>query len=475
LIHIVVVGPLVLAGGLAGLVHERLRRKRLAAQLVGQPNQGAVDGDAMGVEPVLRIDDPAPVRFSERAAYLALGVSASAAWLYPPLGVASLPILGYGAFYWVRGRIRSEKPWLTEPSNLLEVAAFLFSLGTGHWTLAALVLSVDPALRRWASKRTGAPTLQMRSALSRRGNSFRIALFVLTNVAVLLLLSLVLAVFGVAPANLVRLSLLALVFGMAGSFLSLALSKWIAKMSVRARVIKEASNDTERWLVETVAGLAQRAGIGTPEVAVYDARDMNAFATGMQRDRALIAVSTGLLARMSPDEVEAVLGHELAHVANGDMVTLALIQGVLDTFIIFLSRVMAGALGGFTRSGREEGSLGGFGYWVVVLVLQLTLGLIALMIVMWFARQREFRADAGGAELAGIDKMIGALERLRIESEQSPLPDRLAAFAIRARPSRLAKLFSSHPPLEDRIAELRANGARPLSPRVADNVLQMAP
>lgn len=475
MIHIIVVAPLVLAGGLAGLVHERLRRKRLAAQPVCNPIRGEGDGDLAGEEAVLCTGDPAAVRFSERAAYLALGVSVSAAWLYPPLGVASLPIIGYGAFHWVRARLPLGPRWLKRRSNLLGITALMLALGAGHWMLAALVLSIDPALRRWASKRTGAPAPQVHSALSSRGNSLRVALFLLTNVAVLLLLSLVLAVLGIAPASLLRLSLLALVFGMAGSFLSLALSKWIAKKSVGARVIAEAGNDTERLLVDTVARLAQRAGIGMPEVAIYDSRDMNAFATGIKRDRALVAVSTGLLVRMSPDEIEAVLGHELAHVANGDMVTLALIQGVLDTFIIFLSRVAGGVLDGFTRNGRGEGGLGSVGYWVVVFVLQLTLGMLALLIVMWFARKREFRADAGGAELAGRDKMIAALERLRIETEQPQLPDRLAAFAISSPPSRLAGLFSSHPPLDDRIAQLRASTARPVSPTGADDVPQAMP
>ncbi|MGB5736823.1 MAG: protease HtpX [Thiohalocapsa sp.] len=285
----------------------------------------------------------------------------------------------------------------------------------------------------------------------------RVALFLLTNLAVLLLLSLVLAVFGVAPENLFRLSALALAFGMSGSFLSLVLSKWIAKTSTGARVIKEAGDDTEQWLLDTVAAHAQRAGIGMPEVAVFESPDMNAFTTGMKRDHALVAVSTGLLARMTPEEIEAVLGHELAHVANGDMITLALIQGVLDTFVIFVSRVVAGGIEGFTGSDRGQGGLGSMGYWILVFLLQLTLGLLALLIVMSFARQREYCADAGGAELAGRESMIAALERLQTESEQTRLPDRLAAFGINSRPNRLAKLLSSHPPLADRIAALRAS------------------
>ncbi len=458
-----VLGPLVIAGGIAGLVHQQLRRRRLTARSPSGPTRDAVQPNSRTRDATLEpITDLEPVRYSERAAYIALGVSTSAALLYPPLGIVSLPIIGYSAFHWARARVRSGGPWYRSPSSILAIIAFTLSLGTGHWVLASLVLSIDLATRRWASDRSGPEALRVRSALSRRGNSVRVALFLLTNLAVLMLLSLVLAVFGIAPANLFRLSALALAFGMSGSFLSLALSKWIAKTGTGARVVREAGNDTEQWLLDTVSAHARHAGIGMPEVAVFESPEMNAFATGMKRDRALVAVSTGLLARMPPDEVEAVLGHELAHVANGDMVTLALIQGVLDTFVIFVSRVVAGSIGGFTGSGRGEGGLGSMGYWILVIVLQLTLGLLALLIVMWFARQREYRADAGGAELAGRERMIAALERLDTESEQTQLPDRLAAFGINARPSRLAKLLSSHPPLADRIATLRAGSVRPL-------------
>jgi heat shock protein HtpX len=354
----------------------------------------------------------------------------------------------------------------------LAALALAGSLATGNWVLSSLVLSADLASRKWAAQRQEPGTAPASSALSRRGNSLRVTLFLLTNIAVLLLLSLLLAALGVAPASLLGLSALALVFGMSGSFISLALSKWIAKKTTGARVIDTPGNDAEQWLVDTIARYAEHAGVGMPEVAIYDSPDMNAFATGMRRDHALVAVSTGLIARMAPGEVEAVLGHELAHVANGDMVTLALIQGVLDTFVIFISRVVAGVIDGFTRNSRGEGGLGFIGYTIVVIALQLTLGLLAGMIVMWFSRQREYRADAGGAELAGRDEMIAALERLQRESRQTtPLPERLAALGIDSNPSRLAKLLSSHPPLAERIAALRGAGSRAVSnPHPNDSV-----
>lgn len=464
MIHFIILGPLVAAGGLIGLVQERFRRKRLAAQLFSAPARSASQVDPAGEDmQVIFSDDPVQLRHSERAAHVALGVSAAGALLYPPLGLVALPIIGYSAFNWQRARYPSERQGLKSPSTILVILALIGALATGHPVLASLVLTVDLAGRRWAWQRTKPGSTQARSALSRRGNSLRVALFLLTNIAVLLLLSATLAVLGVTPASLLGLSALALAFGMSGSFISLALSKWLAKKAIGAQVIEKPGNDAERWLLDTVARHARRAGIGVPEVAIYDSLDMNAFATGMKRDRALVAVSTGLLARMTPQEVEAVLGHELAHVANGDMVTLALIQGVLDTFVIFISRVVAGAVGGQAQGGRGEGGLGTIGYWVVVLVLQVTLGLLATLVVMWFSRQREFRADAGGAELVGRDSMIAALERLQAQSEQSRLPDRLAALGIEARPSKLAQFFSSHPPLEERIATLRASSPRPVS------------
>ncbi len=457
LIHVIVTLPLVAAGGLLGLLHEGMRRKRLAARLSSKRIRSAADAEGTAVDEQGPDRDPLlPLQYSERAAHLALGVSAAGALLYPPLGIAALPFIGYSAFNWLRARYPGEPTQWKSPSGILALLALAGALATGHWVLASLVLTVDLAARKRAAQRTatGSPRIR-RSALSRRGNALRIALFVLTNVAVLLLMTVVLAMFGIAPRGLLELAVFALGFGMSGSLISLALSKWLAKLSTGARVIDEPLTAAEQWLIDTVAHHARCAGIGMPEVAIYDSEDVNAFATGMKRDKALVAVSTGLLARMTPTEVEAVLGHELTHVANGDMVTLALIQGVLDTFVIFISRVVAGLIDGFTRGGRDGGGLGTLGYWIVVIVLQLTLGLLATLIVMWFSRQREFRADAGGAELAGREEMISALERLRSESERSRLPDRLAAFGIHAGPSRLTRLLASHPPLEERIAALR--------------------
>lgn len=283
----------------------------------------------------------------------------------------------------------------------------------------------------------------------------RIFLFAATNLAIIAVLSIVMSILGVRGGSFAGILLLALFFGMGGSLISLAMSKWIAKRSTGAVVIDQPTNEIERWLVDTVAAQARQAGIGMPEVAVYDAPEINAFATGMNRDNALVAVSTGLLQGMSRSEAEAVLGHEVSHVANGDMVTLALIQGVLNTFVILISRLVAGAIDSMMRNDEGEGGLGFIGYMVVTLVLEVTLGLLASLIVMWFSRQREYRADAGGAELAGRDKMIDALERLRISQEPSHLPDQIAAFGIRSTASGLAHLMSSHPPLEDRIAALR--------------------
>lgn len=289
----------------------------------------------------------------------------------------------------------------------------------------------------------------------------RIFLFVVTNLAVLLVLSIVLRLLGVDTAlerqggglNMQGLLIMAAVIGMGGSFISLAMSKWSAKHMTGARVIEQPANPTERWLVETVRRQAQKAGIGMPEVAVYNAPEPNAFATGMNRDSALVAVSTGLLNAMSQDEVEAVLGHEISHVANGDMVTLALIQGVVNTFVIFLSRVVGYVVDRVVLK-NERGH--GVGFFVTTLVAQLVLGILASMIVMWFSRQREFRADAGSARLEGPNKMVAALERLK-QSHEAPLPDQLAAFGISGGVGHgLRRLFMSHPPLDERIAALQS-------------------
>ncbi|MEO6697220.1 MAG: protease HtpX [Gammaproteobacteria bacterium] len=293
----------------------------------------------------------------------------------------------------------------------------------------------------------------------------RIFLFAVTNIAVLLVLSIVMRLFGVDTAleqqggglNLQGLLIMAAVFGMGGSFISLAMSKWSAKRMTGARVIEQPGNPTERWLMETVKRQAQKAGIGMPEVAVFDAPEPNAFATGMNRNSALVAVSTGLLNAMSQDEVEAVLGHEITHVANGDMVTLALIQGVVNTFVIFLSRVVGYVVDRVILK-NDRGH--GVGFFVTTMIAQVVLGILASMIVMWFSRQREFRADAGSARLEGPNKMVAALERLK-QAHQAPLPDQLAAFGISGGIGHgLKRLFMSHPPLEERIAALQSGAWR---------------
>lgn len=291
----------------------------------------------------------------------------------------------------------------------------------------------------------------------------RIVLFLLTNLAIVLVLSVTLHLLGVdrildaqsVGLNMNALLVLSLVMGFGGSFLSLFMSKWSAKMATGAQVIEVPQNMTERWLVDTVKRQAERAGIGMPEVAIFDSPEVNAFATGWNRNASLVAVSTGLLNNMSQDEAEAVLGHEVSHVANGDMVTLTLIQGVVNTFVIFLSRVI-GFLVDRLVFKVERGH--GPAFFVTVIVAQLVLGILASIVVMWFSRQREFRADAGGAQLAGRNKMIAALERLKLNQEQTQMPDQVAAFGISGGVSRGFKyLFMTHPPLEDRIAALRAN------------------
>jgi len=290
----------------------------------------------------------------------------------------------------------------------------------------------------------------------------RILLLVATNFAILIVLSITMQLLGVdqmlaqeTGLNLYGLLVMAAIFGFGGSFISLLISKWMAKMAVGAHVIEVPANTTERWLVDTVKRQADKAGIGMPEVAIYDAPDINAFATGWNRNDALVAVSSGLLQNMSQDEAEAVLGHEISHVANGDMVTLTLIQGVLNTFVIFLSRVI-GFIVDRTVFKVERGQ--GPAFFVTVIVAQIVLGILASMIVMWFSRWREFRADAGGAALAGRQKMVAALERLKLNQEQSALPAQISAFGISGK-SGIMRLFMSHPPLEERIAALQAAGA----------------
>ena len=281
----------------------------------------------------------------------------------------------------------------------------------------------------------------------------RIGLFLLTNLAVLVLAGIVMSVLRVNPAQMSGLLVMAAIFGFGGSIISLLLSKFMAKRGTGAVVITEPRNPTERWLLDTVARQAKAAGIGMPEVAVYDGPEINAFATGANRNNALVAVSTGLLHNMSEEEAEAVLGHEISHVANGDMITMALLQGVLNTFVIVLARVVGGIIDSALSGNRDGGR--GFAYYIIVFVLEMVFGLFATMIAMWFSRRREFRADAGGASLAGRQKMIAALERLKLNHGQSTLPTQIAAFGIAG--STAKKLFLSHPPLEERIAALRSS------------------
>ena len=282
----------------------------------------------------------------------------------------------------------------------------------------------------------------------------RVLLFLATNLAVILVLSIVLNIvfsfLGVDRSSIGGLLVFAAVFGFGGSFISLAMSKWMAKRSTGAVVIEQPRNATEQWLMATVARQAKAAGIGMPEVAIYDSPEMNAFATGMNRNDALVAVSTGLLRNMREDEVEAVLAHEVSHIANGDMVTLTLIQGVVNTFVIFLARLIAGMLN--NNNNNNQG--GGLAYFATVMILEMVFGVLASIIVMWFSRQREYRADAGAVKLeGGPSKMIAALERLK-HNHESRLEGSMMAFGIAGGAAK-SELFLSHPPLEKRIAALR--------------------
>lgn len=288
----------------------------------------------------------------------------------------------------------------------------------------------------------------------------RITLFLITNLAILLVLSITMRLLGIDKmvqqmGGMGGLLILAAFMGFGGAFISLAMSKWMAKRSTGAQVIETPRNAAEQWLVETVRRQAQQAGIGMPEVAIYDSPDVNAFATGMNRNNALVAVSTGLLSNMTRDEAEAVLGHEVSHVANGDMVTLALIQGVVNTFVFFLARV----IGNVVDRAINRGEGRGIAYWVTTIVAEMVLGILASIIVMWFSRQREFRADTGGANLSNRGKMIAALQRLKAMHEPADLPQQMQAFGISGmRKSALGRLLMTHPPLEERIAALQAAG-----------------
>ena len=287
----------------------------------------------------------------------------------------------------------------------------------------------------------------------------RVFLFLATNLAIVLVLSISMSLLGVEPylnaqgLNLSSLLIFASMFGFGGAFISLALSKWMAKRSVGAVVITNPRTADEKWLVNTVERQAKVANIATPEVAVWDSPQVNAFATGMNKNKALVAVSTGLLGQMSRDEAEAVLAHEVSHVANGDMVTLALIQGVVNTFVLFLSRVIGHTV---DRVIFKSESGHGPAFWISVIIADIVLGILASIIVMWFSRRREFAADAGGAYLTSHNSMIAALNRLRnLHSE--PLPDKLASFGISGgnRAGGIKRLFMTHPPLEERIAALQ--------------------
>jgi heat shock protein HtpX len=292
----------------------------------------------------------------------------------------------------------------------------------------------------------------------------RILLFLATNAAILVLISIVFQVFGFegilaengVDLNLQALLVMSAVIGFGGSFISLAMSKFLAKRSMGVKIIEQPANSTEQWLVSTVQRQAEQAGIGMPEVGIFDSPEPNAFATGMSRNNALVAVSAGLLQNMDASEVEAVLGHEITHVSNGDMVTMGLIQGVINTFVIFLSRVIGHVVDRVVFK-TERGY--GPAYFITSIVAQIFLSILASVIVMWFSRRREFRADAGGASLAGRGKMIAALQALQRGSEPHDLPGEFAAFGISGGlGTGIKKLFMSHPPLEERIAALRAAG-----------------
>ncbi len=289
----------------------------------------------------------------------------------------------------------------------------------------------------------------------------RIFLFLGTNLAIMLVLGIVVSIFGLdrwayshTGMNLQGMLIMCAVFGMGGAFISLALSKTLARYSVGAQVITQPRGADEQWLLDTVRHHAQNAGIGMPDVALYDAPEMNAFATGMSKNHALVAVSTGLLRSMNRDQISAVLGHEITHVANGDMVTMALIQGVLNTFVMFLARVIGGVIDSTMQGDRESNRGGGIGYFVIVVLLQFVFGILATMIVMGFSRWREFRADAGGARLGSRASMISALQTLAGNQEATSLPKAVQAFGISGQ-SGVTRLFMSHPPIEERVAALR--------------------
>ncbi|MCI7479738.1 protease HtpX [[Pasteurella] aerogenes] len=278
----------------------------------------------------------------------------------------------------------------------------------------------------------------------------RILLFLATNMAVLVVFNIILSLTGIQSQDAMGLLIMAALFGFSGSLISLFLSKTMALRSVNGQVIEQPRNESERWLVETVRSQAERAGLAMPQVAIYHSADVNAFATGPSKNNSLVAVSTGLLNAMTRDEAEAVLAHEVSHIKNGDMVTMTLLQGVLNTFVIFISRIIAKAVAS-NRDGETSQGM----YFMVSMVLEIVFGILASMIAMWFSRYREYRADAGAADLAGKQKMIAALQRLQAVHEPQEMEGQLAAFAINGKRGGLAALFMSHPPLEKRIDALR--------------------
>lgn len=290
----------------------------------------------------------------------------------------------------------------------------------------------------------------------------RIILLVITNFAVMAVLfvtmNVLAALFGInmSRGSMSGMLFMAVILGFGGSFISLLMSKWMAKRSMGVQIIEQPSNNQERWLVETVRRQAEKVGIGMPEVGIFYSSSPNAFATGANKNNALVAVSQGLLESMTPDEVEAVLGHEIGHIANGDMITQTLLQGVLNTFVFFFARVIGMLIDSFFRSSNEENSGMGIGYFIGSIIAEILLGFLATMIVMWFSRYREFRADEAGANLASKQKMIAALRRLQKAHEVEQLPGEMAAFGISGGlSSSLGRLFMTHPPLEERIAALQ--------------------
>lgn len=285
----------------------------------------------------------------------------------------------------------------------------------------------------------------------------RIALFLLTNLGVMLVFGLILSLTGIQSSSVQGLMIMAGLFGFGGAFVSLLMSKWMALKSVGGEVIEQPRNETERWLMETVGRQAQQAGVAMPQVAIYHAPDINAFATGARRDASLVAVSTGLLQNMSRDEAEAVLAHEVSHIASGDMVTMTLIQGVVNTFVIFVSRIIAQVASGFLSGNRDEGESNGnpMVYFAISMVLELVFGILASIITMWFSRHREFHADAGAARLVGREKMIAALQRLKTSYEPQEASS-MMAFCINGKNKSFSEMFMSHPPLDKRIEALRS-------------------